>query len=108
MGRKDQDTSIEAFHSESVKKLAVDIGLLICEQLRAQGPMTIREVTALIPMVATSISPRFASLEREGKIQKKQRRRCAISGKKAWEWEEGNFVPIPKPKKCCPHCNGEL
>lgn len=64
----------------------------------------------LLHLPETTISPRFADLERRGVISARNKRPCKITGNNVLSWDVTKNLPIEVKKKQrikCEQCNGK-
>lgn len=105
-----RQTSIDAYNEIKEKGLLSKRRFQVYKVLHDFGPLTIREVGEKLPLIhESSLSPRFAELEKSGAIITKKKRPCTITGHTVHVWELTGNIPVKsiKPKKQkCPHCKG--
>lgn len=73
-------------------------------------PVTIKEVCVMLRhRPETSVSPRFAQLERRGAVSSKTKRACKVTGNLVYEWRTTGKLPIKikkQKKQMCLICGG--
>lgn len=102
------DTSVDAYHQLADSGKLGEKQQAVLRIVQVHGPLTIRECCSHFPNVMDrSITPRFAELERLGRIRKRGKRACKITGKTVYEWECYNGKPLEQVRAKCEHCDGK-
>ncbi len=105
-----RETSVESYRKIMENGLLSRVNTMVYSCLYLHGSQTIKEVCQKLPgMPETTISPRFADLERRGVITTNSKRPCSITGNMAMVWEVTGDLPVKLSKNGkikCRHCKG--
>lgn len=105
-----RQTSVAVYNEIKENGLLNRVNTLIYECIFKHGPLSIKETCRLLPNIPeTTISPRFADLERRKAITSIGTRPCKITGNTVHSWDVTNKLPVAPEKKKkvkCYFCDG--
>jgi DNA-binding MarR family transcriptional regulator len=105
-----RSTSINVYKQIEAEGLLSKRRFEVYRAIYNKGPMTQNETLHYLNAPQSSITPRFAELERMGVIKAIGERSCSITGRVVLVWQTTNNLPVKyeKAKKIkCKSCNGK-